>query len=411
VIKENRTYDQVFGDMGRGDSDPKLCLFGRAITPNHHALADEFVLLDNFYCNGVLSADGHSWVTEGNVTDHLEKAFGGFTRSYTFGDDPLTYSSSGFLWDDALARGLSVRNYGEMDYTGESPDVSYTQVWDDWRIKAGKVTFKHSIGIENLRRYTSPDYPGWNMDIPDRVRADIFLREVMQFEKPGKSLPNLTIVYLPNDHTTGTTPGDPTPSAYLADNDLALGRIVEGLSKTRFWPKTCIFVIEDDPQSGFDHVDGHRSLCLVVSPYTRRGGAVVSEFYNQTSVLHTIERILGLPPMNQMDALAPPMRTCFKDRPDARPYTCRSVDEKVLGALNPPKTALSGRMRRLAEASAQQPFARFDAADEDMLNRALWHSVKGPDAAYPASLAGAHGRGLRARGLRPDRLEKPDADD
>lgn len=396
IIKENRTYDQIFGDLKQGDGDPSLCIFGRDITPNHHALAEQFVLLDNFYCNGVLSADGHSWVTEGNVTDHLEKAFGGFTRSYTFGDDPLTYSTSGFLWDNALARGLSFTNYGEMDYTSEKPDSSFRQIYQDWKEKAGKITFTHSIGVPKLKRYSVPDAPGWNMDIPDVVRADIFLRDLKRYETEGK-LPNLIIIYLPNDHTTGTTPGDPTPRAYLADNDLALGQVVEGVSKSKFWPTTAIFVVEDDPQAGFDHVDGHRSLCLVVSPYTRRG-AVISDFYNQTSVIHTIERILGLPPMNQRDASSPVMASCFTNTPNLAPYT--ALENRVpLTETNPARAALPSGLQKWADASLRQDFKGFDRADEDTLNRILWHAMRGADVPYPTRLAGSHGSGLRHRGL------------
>ena len=401
VIKENRPYDQVLGDLPQGNGDPKLCIFGRAITPNHHALAEEFVLLDNFYCNGVLSADGHSWATEGNVTDHLEKSFGGFTRSYTFGDDPLTYSSSGFLWDNALARGLSVRNYGEMDYAGVEPKGEYADIDRDWREKTGKFRFTHNIGVETLRRYSNPDYPGWNMQIPDRVRADIFLRELADFERRGVPLPNLLIVYLPNDHTEGSSPGRPTPAAYMADNDLALGRVIEGITKSRYWPKTCVFVVEDDPQAGFDHVDGHRSLCLVVSPYTKRG-KVISQFYNQTSVLHTMQRMLGLPAMNQMDAGSALMRDCFAQKPDPRPYACKPVPDELLRQVNPPLAALSSAERRWAELSASLPFEKFDQAPEDALNRILWHAMKGANAPYPSHLAGAHGRGLKPLGLAPD---------
>jgi YVTN family beta-propeller protein len=396
IIKENRTYDQLYGDMKQGDGDPKLCIFGKDITPNHRALAEQFVLLDNFYCNGILSADGHSWITEGNVTDHLEKAFGGFTRSYTFGDDPLTYSSSGFIWDNVLSKGLSFINYGEMDYTNEKPDVSYIEIYNDWKQKTGKIQFTHNIGIEKLRRYSVPDSIGWNMDIPDVMRAEIFLRDLKKYEQEN-NLPNMTIVYLPNDHTSGTTPGEPTPRAYMADNDLALGQVVEGISKSKFWAKTCIFVIEDDPQAGFDHVDGHRSICLVVSPYTRRG-VVVSEFYNQTSVLHTMERILGLPPMNQLDALSPLMTACFTNTPNLQPFT--HLPNKVpLTELNPKKDATAPGMRKWAEASEAQNFAQFDRADEDTLNRILWHAMKGADAPYPSHLAGAHGTGLKKRGL------------
>ena len=268
VIKENRTYDQVFGDLDIGDGDPRLCIFGREASPNHHRLAEEFVLLDNFYCNGVLSADGHSWATEGNVTDHLEKSFGGFTRSYTFGDDPLTYSSTGFIWDNALLHGRSFRNYGEMDYAEPVPgDATFVQILDDYRNDAGAIRFTQTIGVEPLRKYTCPDFPGWNMRIPDVLRADRFLDELADFEESG-DFPDLVIIYLPEDHGSGTTPDLPTPAAHMADNDLAVGRIVEGLSKSRYWPTTCVFVIEDDPQNGFDHVDGHRSICLVASPYT-----------------------------------------------------------------------------------------------------------------------------------------------
>lgn len=393
ILKENRTYDQVLGDMKQGNGDPKLCLFGRKVTPNHHALAEQFALLDNFYCNGVLSADGHSWATEGNVTDHLEKAFGGFTRSYTFGDDPLTYSSSGFLWDNVLAHGLSFRNYGEMDYTKKTPDVDYATVLKDWQEKTNKIKFAHNIGVENLLRYSNPDAPGWNMDIPDVLRADVFLKELRGFEKTG-TFPHLTLLYLPNDHTSGATPGSPTPRAYLADNDLALGRVIEGLSKSKFWPKTCIFVIEDDPQDGFDHVDGHRSLCLVISPYTKRG-AVIHDFYNQTSVLHTMEHILGLPAMNQMDAAAPLMRACFTAKPDLTPYAALP-NTIPLGERNPLKSALRGKRLYWAQQSEGLRFDTMDAANEDTLNRILWHSVKGVNAPYPAALAGSHGKGLKA---------------
>ncbi|GAB4454831.1 MAG: alkaline phosphatase family protein [Armatimonadaceae bacterium] len=408
IIKENRTYDQIYGDMKQGDGDAELCIFGADITPNHRALAEQFVLLDNFYCNGVLSADGHSWATEGNVTDHLEKAFGGFTRSYSFGDDPLTYSSSGFLWDNVLSKGLSFINYGEMDYTGKKPDASYVEVLKDWQDKTGKIEFTHNIGIERLRRYTVPDSIGWNMDIPDVMRAAIFIRDLKKYEQEN-SLPNLTILYLPNDHAAGTTPGVPTPRAYMADNDLALGQVVDAVSKSKFWSKTCIFVVEDDPQAGFDHVDGHRSICLVISPYTRRG-VVVSNFYNQTSVIHTMERMLGLPAMNQMDAMSPLMTACFTDKPNLKPFN--HLPNKVpLTELNPKKEALDPAMRKWADASEAQNFKQFDRADEDTLNRILWHAMKGANTPYPAHLAGAHGAGLKARGLQFGGAEKEDEDE
>jgi YVTN family beta-propeller protein len=397
IIKENRTYDQVFGAIGKGDSEPSLCIFGREVTPNHHALAEQFVLLDNYYCNGVNSADGHAWSTEGNATAYLERSFGGWTRSYPFGDDPLSYSSTGFIWDHVLAAGLSFRNYGEMDYAELVPaGASFVDIYRDFVEGKHSIRFIQNIGVENLRRYSCREYPGWNMRIPDVLRAEVFLKELKEFERKGY-FPNLAIIYLPQDHTSGTQPGMPTPRAHVADNDLALGRIVEGISKSRFWAKTCIFVTEDDPQDGFDHVDGHRSLCLVISPYTKRG-AVVSEFYNQSSVLHTICRILGVPPMNQMVAMAPVMTACFTDNPDLTPY--QALPNRVpLDELNPPLQSLSPAARYWAEASLRLPLEKPDRADENLLNRIIWHAVQGVDAPYPAEFAGAHGRGLAARGL------------
>lgn len=397
IIKENRTYDQVFGDIGKGDSEPSLCVFGRDVTPNHHALAEQFVLLDNYYCNGVNSADGHAWSTEGNATAYLERSFGGWTRSYPFGDDPLSYSSSGFLWDHVLAAGLSFRNYGEMDYAGPEPaNASFSNIYQDYVSGKRSIRFTQNIEVENLRRYSCRNYPGWNMRIPDVLRAEVFLKELKEFEREGY-FPNLVIIYLPQDHTSGMQPGMPTPRAHVADNDLALGRIVEGISKSKFWQKTCIFVIEDDPQDGFDHVDGHRSLCLVISPYTKRG-AVISEFYNQSSVLHTICRILGIPPMNQMVAMSPVMTACFTEKPDFTPYTALP-NRMPLDELNPPLNALSPHQRHWAEASLRLPLDKPDRAKEDTLNRILWHAVKGADTPYPAEFAGSHGKGLAARGL------------
>jgi YVTN family beta-propeller protein len=394
IIKENRTYDQVFGDLPQGNADPALCVFGREVSPNHHALAEQFALLDNYYCNGVLSADGHAWAMEGYATDYLEKSFGGFTRSYPFaGDDPLSYSATGFIWDNVLLHGLSFRNYGEMSTTEPVPkDASWPAIYENHRTNGNAIAFKHDLQIETLRRFSCPQSPGWNMRIPDTIRADVFLKEFTENEKQGE-WPNLVIIYLPSDHTSGTRVGSPTPRAQVADNDLAVGRIIERISRSRFWPKTCIFVNEDDPQAGFDHVDGHRSLCLVVSPYTKRG-AVVSKFYNQTSVLHTMERMLGLPPMNQMDSLAPLMTDCFTGTPNFSPYTCLQ-NNIALDEMNKPTAQLQGLELYWAGQSLAQPLDEADQADEDTLNRIIWHSVKGVDSPYPAYFAGAHGKGLK----------------
>jgi YVTN family beta-propeller protein len=395
VIKENRTYDQFLGDMKEGNGDPRLCLFGQRNTPNHHALAREFVLLDNYYCNGVVSKDGHAWATEGFVTGYLEKAFGGTNRSQYWGDDALLFCSSGFIWDHVLAKGRSFRNYGEFGYASVSPaKAKYGAMLRD---KRGKIKYKNKRSVARLDRYSCPGYPGWNLDIPDQRRADIFLRELHQYERKG-GWPNFIIVFLPQDHTSGTSPGRPTPQSYIADNDLALGRIVDGISHSKFWRKTCIFINEDDPQFGYDHVDGHRSFCFVISPYTRRR-AVVHEFYNQNSVLHTMLRVLGCPPMNNPLARAPLMTACFTYRPNFAPYNHKK-NQVPLGKLNPKKRKVSGRARYWAEKSETMDWSNPDAADEDTLNRIVWFAVHGSDADYPAELAGPHGNGLAARRLQ-----------
>jgi len=401
IIKENKTYDQVFGDMSRANSDPNLCIFGRNITPNQHALADQFVLLDNYYCNGVRSADGHQWVTQGYVTDYLEKAAGGWPRSYPYaGNDALAYASTGFIWDNVLLHGLSFRNYGEMSTDASDASVtkaSFKEIYEDHLSKSGKFKFAGTFDIEALRRYSCQDYPGClTRFVPDQCRADIFLREFAECEKTGE-WPNFITIMLPNDHTSGLVPERPTPRACLADNDLAVGRIVEAISKSKFWPKTAIFVNEDDPQSGYDHVDGHRSTCLVISPYVKRG-AVVSNFYNQTSVLRTMELILGIPPMNQMDAMAPVMRECFTDKPDLTPYTALASNVPI-DEISPKIEKLSGKQRYWVEQSLALDFSEVDAADNDTLNRVLWHAMRGFDTPYPADFAGAHGKGLAALNL------------
>jgi hypothetical protein len=351
------------------------------------------VLLDNYYCNGVLSADGHQWATQGDAADYVEKSFGGWARSYPYpGDDPLAFVSSGFIWDRVLLQGLSFRNFGEMTTSAATPQTaSWSQIYKDWKDKTHAIRFQHTTAIDELRRYSCPDSPGWNLSITDQIRADVFLHELAQFERIGK-MPNFIVIYLPNNHTNGRSANAPTPPAMVADNDLAVGRIVEAISKSRFWPKSCIFVIEDDPQGGFDHVDGHRSVCLVASPYSKRN-QVISAFYNQTSVLRTMELILGLPPMNQFDAMAPAMRECFAPAPDLSPFnalTNRVPLDQMNSALHPFK----GQVRIDVEASERMAFDLPDHADEDTLNRILWRSVKESDRPYPAAFAGAHGKGL-----------------
>jgi YVTN family beta-propeller protein len=377
VIKENRTYDQVFGDMKEGNGDPRLCIFGEEVTPNQHKLARDFVLLDNFYCSGVLSADGHSWVNAAYATDYLEKQFGQFTRSYPYeGSDPLAFPVSGFLWDNALAHKKTFRNYGEFVKSSYEPRASWSDVYADYVNGTSKVKITATPNLRSLDKYSHPNYPGFPLITPDVYRAKIFIDELKEFEKKG-TFPNLVYVFLPADHTNGTRPGSPTPRAMVADGDLALGQIVEAVSKSKFWAKTCILVTEDDPQNGFDHVDGHRTVGMVISPYTKRK-AVDSTCYNQTGLVKTIELILGLPPMTQLDLSATPLRGCFTDKPDLTPYTAVK-NQIALDEMNKPLGSLSGKARQFALESMEEDFEVEDRADEDTLNRILWFSVRGDE--------------------------------
>ena len=382
IIKENRTYDQVLGDMKEGNGDPSLVHYGEEVTPNHHQLAREFVLLDNFYCSGVLSADGHQWTDEALVTDYLEKSFGGFERSYPYdGGDPLAYASSGFLWDNALRHGRTFRDYGEFVKARIEPaSATWADIWADYQAGTRKVTIRATTTVDSLRPHLCPTYVGFPGKVQDVYRAGEFIKELRQFEAAGK-MPNLIVMLLPNDHTAGTRPGIPTPQAMVADNDLALGQIVEAVSRSRFWPRTCIFVVEDDPQAGLDHVDGHRTVAFVISPYSRRRGTDSSN-YNQTSMVRTIELMLGLPPMNQFDLSATPMVSCFGEKPDLAPY--RALPNRIpLDQMNPPLSALSGKPRYWAARSLELPLEEIDEADEDTFNRILWHAAKGYDTPYP----------------------------
>jgi len=406
VIKENRTYDQVFGDLAQANGDPSLCVFGREVTPNQHALAERFVLLDNYYCNGVVSADGHQWAMQGVVVDYLEKQFGGWTRSYDLGTDALTYAANGFLWDAVLLRGLSFRNFGELDFARvDEPKGTWFDV--QAAVRAGSFRSSRNISPETLARYSAPDYPGWNMAISDQLRIDRFLDEFRAMEQRGE-FPNFTIVYLPQDHTSGLDENSPTPRAHVADNDLAVGRLIEALSKSRFWASTAVFVNEDDPQNGWDHVDGHRSMCLVASPWAKRG-AVVKHFYNQTSVLRTMELILGLPPLSQQDAAAVPMEECFTDQPDLAPFVA-TQNRIPLDERNPKRSAAGASASPLLAASDAQDLSLPDKIDDDVFNRVIWYSVRG-DEPYPEEFAGAHGKGLGEFGLKLARAEERDGDD
>lgn len=399
-IKENRTYDQVLADIAGGNGDPSLCIFGEEVTPNQHQLARQFVLLDNTYCCGILSADGHQWSTTAFSTDYMEKSFAGFPRSYPDGmgedeDDALAYSPAGFIWDNALKHKVSIRNYGEFmkpkvrwhdAQRRRSPD--FMACYRTWKDNTGEVVFESEPAVETIRPFSPAKYVGWEMAVPDQYRADFILNELREFEKKGE-FPQLVIICLPNDHTSGTSAGSPTPRSCMADNDLAFGRIVEGLSRSKFWKEMAIFSIEDDPQAGWDHVSGYRTIAFCVSPYAKRK-AVVSTQYNTTSILRTMEQILGLPPMNQFDASATPMFDCFTDTPDFTPYTARPSNI-ALDEMNPdPKAIKDDVLRNDAVVSATLNFREIDKAPEDVLNRILWRSVRGSQVAYPEWAVSAH---------------------
>ena len=382
IIKENRTYDQVFGDMKQGNGDSSLLHFGWEVTPNHHALAEEFVLMDNYYCSGVLSADGHQWTDEAYVTDYIEKFFGGFPRSYPYdGGDPLAYAASGFIWDNVLNNGLSYRNYGEfVDAVIEPQNATFTDIYQDFLAGTNRISIRAKSNLPQMEPFTCPTFIGFPEKVPDVYRAAEFIKELKGFEKKD-NFPNFIIMLLPNDHTSGTRPGLPTPRAAVADNDLALGRVVEALSHSKFWKETCIFVTEDDPQAGLDHVDGHRTVGLVISPYTKRG-EVISTNYSQINMFRTIENILGLPPLNQFDLAAEPMVDCFTSRADFTPYV--ALPNRIpLDELNPELLSLSGDALYWAQKSLEQDLDELDRIDEDTFNRIIWHSVKGYDVPYP----------------------------
>jgi len=321
IIKENRTYDQVLGDMKEGNGDPGLCIYGSQVTPNIHKLCSEFVLFDNFSVSGKCSAEGHQWTDASIVTDYIEKNMRAWFRSYPHVQtDALVYSPTGFLWDNATSHGINVKIYGEAAIPVFPKKTTWTDNYNSF-LRGEKAEFTNKTTIDPVKKILSETYPSYgNHEFPDVMRADVLIKELKDYEAmQGDQLPELMMVALPNDHTGGTRPGLPTPRAMVADNDLALGRIVEAFSKSRFWENTVIFIVEDDSQDGWDHVSAYRSVCLVVSPYSR-SHSTNHTYYTQPSVVRTIEQILGMPPMNIQDAIANPMTDCFSLKPDITPY-------------------------------------------------------------------------------------------
>jgi YVTN family beta-propeller protein len=392
VVKENRTYDQVFGDLRKGNGDRALTVFGDESAPNHRALAMRFGLFDNFYADAEVSADGHNWITQAGASDYVDKTwpinYSPSTRSrqrgYDFEDVPLARQfttepllgdpgvprsaaafTGGYLWDNAYRHGVSYRDYGEFtqtDCTGDG-NTSETTHLDDSR----------------FGDHVDERFPGYSTSCSDHVqREPEWEREFRGFEADG-GLPALSFVRLGNDHTNGTRAGSATPQAYMADNDAALGRLVDVVSHSRYWKDTAILVTEDDAQNGPDHVDAHRTLALVISPYTRTG-RVDSTHYDTASMVATIEDLLGLPPMSITDARASRMWGGFAARPNLRPYDALRPEVTPFGE---PGAPVNGVAAPMAAAAAKWDLDDADAAPEVALNESIWKSVKGRNAKMP----------------------------
>jgi len=375
IIKENRTYDQVLGDLPLGDGDTSLVFFPRPVSPNHHALAERFGLYDRFFVNAEVSPDGHNWSMAAYTTDYLQKTvpsnYSGRGRSYDYEgtnrgwgaafipEDDVAEPASGYLWDLAQKKGITFRNYGEFVVPPAVRDTSALP--DGYR---GNKPF--------LAANTNPRFPGYDLSIKDQVRADVWLADLREFERRGV-MPKLQIVRLPNDHTAGARAGSPTPRAMMADNDLALGRMIDALSRSAFWKNTVVFVLEDDAQNGPDHFDSHRSPFFIISAYNRPG--VIHRFTNTTDALLTMEEILGLGSMSQFDYYGRPLREVFASSPDLRPYSVL-IPSVSLTEMNP-------RTGANARESARLDLRVEDVADEDLFNRVLWRAIKGDGSLYP----------------------------
>jgi YVTN family beta-propeller protein len=366
IVRENRTYDQILGDVSTGNGDPQLTLFGENVTPNAHALARSFVLLDNFYVDAEVSYDGHAFSMGAYATDFVEKMWptnygsrGGIYTSEGGGPERNAYGNvsappQGYIWDAAKRKGVSVRSYGE-----------FTEL--------DRQTKTVIASVPGLRGLVHPEYPPYDLSIPDNRRVDVWLKEFEELDRAGK-VPQLSILRLGNDHTAGTRPDARTPRAMVAENDTAVGRVMEAVSHSRIWKESAIFVLEDDAQNGPDHVDAHRSIALVVSPFAKRK-AVDSSLYSTTSVLRTMELILGLEPLTQYDAAARPMYNAFQPEADITPYAALPA-RNSLDEMNTIKSFG-------ADASMRMNLREADLAPELELNEIVWRSVRGADSPMP----------------------------
>jgi hypothetical protein len=430
ILKENRTYDQVFGDLKVGNGDSSLTMYGADITPNQHKLALQFGVLDNFYDSGEVSGDGHEWSNAAITSDYNEKTwqigYRGKERTYDFqgtvadefplenGEPDVDAPATGYIWDNLAKNGLTYRDYGEFvlavwckpptDAAAPPQDGTTSRMSAECprqNIKKGdplppNVGDPHGSASPwpwsvpalrrmrptkaTLREHYDPQYPDFNTDYPDQLRADEFLNEFEGFvrarkEGKGTELPQFVLLYLPDDHTGGTRVGWPTPSASVADNDLAVGRVVDAVSHSDYWKDTAIFVIEDDAQDGADHVDAHRSIALEISKYSPSSAAkpfVDSRFYTTVNMMHTMETLLGVPPMNQNDAYAPVMAPLFSGlgNQPAFDVDTSNRDSGLIYKVNPPKT-------QGAQESEKMDFSRPDAINTSVLNAILWRDRKG----------------------------------
>jgi hypothetical protein len=371
IVKENRTYDQVLGDLGIGNGDPSLTLFGEEISPNHHKLAREFVLLDNFYVNADVSADGHNWSAAAIAPAYVQRmwpnSYGARRRHYDYeGGERAALPPAGYIWSNVLAKGLTMRNYGWWSTNITPAPESGQQV---------KV-----VRDPALMPHTNLEYRAYDLNYKDVDRAKVFIKDIEQFDRQG-AMPRFLVLRIGNDHTSGTTPKRISPRAAVADNDLALGMIVEAVSKSKFWAKTAIFVLEDDAQNGPDHVDSHRSPAFVISPYTR-GRGVDSTRYSTTSMLRTMELILGLFPMTLHDAGARPMHTAFRTEADTRAYE-KAEARAPLEERNPETSPTAARSQRMEWDEADQ-------IDDNELNEILWLAMRGGNP--PPPVRSFHGK-------------------
>ncbi|MET8626807.1 bifunctional YncE family protein/alkaline phosphatase family protein [Kitasatospora sp. NPDC004669] len=391
IVKENRTYDQLFGDLAKGNGDPKLAQFGVNVTPNQHALAEQFGLYDNTYDIGTNSAEGHNWLMQADNPEYTESSAGEYERSYDTEDDGLGHQRSGFLWTGAQAAGQDVRDFGEFHQFLTKPDgANWQNLYCDAKTMdaTGQDTaypLNSSSPIPSLNSVSVPGFPKFDLDVPDQYRYQIWKQD---FEQNGPA--NLNMLWLSSDHTGGPA----GPAAQVADNDLAVGRIVDEISHSEYWKDSAIFVVEDDSQAGLDHVDGHRAPIQIISPWAQHG-AVDSRYYSQITMIRTIEQILGVHPMNQKDSAATPMATAFTDKPDFAPFTAVPNRTPLTDGLKtPPSCGLDvpGQQDRRAEAvpvTTAPPAAERAVADQWDAWKSKQHLTgpnAAPDRANPAQM-------------------------